>query len=273
MTTHRTHAVRRALTTAESANSQPEGAYAEYQSWGEAFASQLPESDAPKSAQAVSLSALHSIDPLGMGPEPIKPGLKEAEYVSYSRGGSWTPWGSAQNARTIQRGVQFYSTAGHGGLGITEAVAEKHLTDAARIAAGRPKQGKYWFEEDVDAAIPLYEQPEWARAYFGKRFGVHYPSLVQTVLTGSFYERYRENRVAGVKEPKPKPAPALTVDSVLLAQKPLELRSGRTIPAGTKLRVHDIGRTNLTLHIPGVGLLRIAKAELAGDSPRFVLSE
>jgi hypothetical protein len=273
MTTHRTHAARRALATAESANSQPEGAYAEYQPWGEAFASQIPEDDAPKSAQTVSLSALRSIDPLGMGPEPVKPGLGEAEYVPYSRGGPWTPWGSAQSARTIQRGVQFYSTAGHGGMGITEAVAEKHLTDAARIAAGRPQQGKYWFEEDIDFAIPLYEQPEWARAYFGKRFGVQYPSLVQGVLTGPSYARYREDRVTGAKESKPKPAPVLTGDSILLSQEPLELRSGRTIPAGTKLRVHDIGRTNLTLHIPGIGLLRIAKAELAGDSPRFVLSE
>lgn len=273
MTTHRTHAVRRALATTEAANSQPEGAYAEYRPWGEAFAAGVPEDDAPNSAQVISPSALHRIDPLGTGPEPIKPGLKEAEAIPYSGRGPWTPWGYAQSARILQRGVQSYSTAGHGGMGITEAIAEKYLTDAARIAAGRPEQGKYWFEEDADGVIPLYEQPEWARAYLGKRFNSVYPSLVQRVLNSPYYARYREDRVIGAKESKPKPAPALTVDSVLISQGPIELRSGQTIPAGTKFGVREVGRTNLTVYIPGVGLLRIPKAELAGDSPRFVLSE
>jgi len=62
MTTHRTHAVRRALTTAESANSQPEGAYAEYQSWGEAFAtsaeSAIPRPETAEQALSAFLTTV-----------------------------------------------------------------------------------------------------------------------------------------------------------------------------------------------------------------------
>jgi hypothetical protein len=62
MTTHRTHAVRRALATTEAANSQPEGAYAGYRPWGEGFAASvkpaIPRPETPEQALNAFLAAI-----------------------------------------------------------------------------------------------------------------------------------------------------------------------------------------------------------------------
>lgn len=74
-----------------------------------------------------------------------------------------TPWGKADGVREIMRGVRWVNTPGHGGLGVAHSAAEKLLTSAAR-RLGDYAGGYYWYEEDVQCAIPFFEHPEWAHA-------------------------------------------------------------------------------------------------------------
>jgi len=86
----------------------------------------------------------------------------EKGAIHYPEGkGPRSPWGPAQSAYPIERGVTWVSCAGHGGLGIAEGVARKKLSPAAR-AQGDARGGYYWYEEDVAYTIPFYEQPEWS---------------------------------------------------------------------------------------------------------------
>ena len=83
---------------------------------------------------------------------------------SYPEGkGPRTPWGPAQYAYFIVRGVTLFGTAGHGGIGIGSAAAKKFLSPNARSLADR-HGGNYWYEEDCLFAVPLYEHPEWIEA-------------------------------------------------------------------------------------------------------------
>lgn len=71
-----------------------------------------------------------------------------------------TPWGSSQTARKVMPGLTWYDTAGHGGLCISHGLANKKLSPNAR-AEGIKYAGSYWYEEDVQWCIPMYENPEW----------------------------------------------------------------------------------------------------------------
>lgn len=46
--------------------------------------------------------------------------------------GPSTPWGPAQFSYILHRGVVFYSTAGHGGMRVSERIAEKYMTEYSR---------------------------------------------------------------------------------------------------------------------------------------------
>jgi hypothetical protein len=74
--------------------------------------------------------------------------------------GSWTPWGKAQDATQITRGVWWVSTASHGGLAVSLGRAQRVLTEKAR-SIGIQIGGYRWFEEDSDWAVPAAEHPEW----------------------------------------------------------------------------------------------------------------
>jgi hypothetical protein len=85
------------------------------------------------------------------------------EELSYPYGkGPRTPWGKAQVAYKIDRGVTWYSTPGHGGLGVSGSVARKYLSPQA-MASALKSGGSFWFEEDVDWVIPFYEVPKWEK--------------------------------------------------------------------------------------------------------------
>ena len=62
--------------------------------------------------------------------------------------GIWTPWGRSQGGNPYMPGVNFYHTAGHGGLKL-----HKPLNDEIP-AAFRNQEG--WYEEDCEFAIPFY---------------------------------------------------------------------------------------------------------------------
>jgi hypothetical protein len=92
-----------------------------------------------------------------------------AEIKSYPEGkGTSTPWGRAQYSQTLERGVTFYGTAGHGGLSVTFAWAEKNLTPHA-IMLGSVYAGKLWYEEDCQINIVFYEDPDLFQRMMGKR--------------------------------------------------------------------------------------------------------
>jgi hypothetical protein len=70
-----------------------------------------------------------------------------------------SPWGAVQDQDSYCPGVTRVSTAGHGGIAVAEGIAHKHLSEEARRRAGFHHSGYYWYEEDCDWAIPIYELP------------------------------------------------------------------------------------------------------------------
>lgn len=76
---------------------------------------------------------------------------------------SHSPWGHIQDTTQVAPGVRWVSTAGHGGLMVAKATAERLLSTAAREAADF-SCGCYCFEEDCLYAVAFYEHPEWQRA-------------------------------------------------------------------------------------------------------------
>lgn len=71
-----------------------------------------------------------------------------------------TPWGPAQTGYKLANGVWWFSTAGHGGLMVSRAMAQAKLSGAAR-KMGEVWSGAFWYEEDVQYAVAFYEVPEW----------------------------------------------------------------------------------------------------------------
>ena len=80
-----------------------------------------------------------------------------------------TPWGRADHLRTITTGVIEVSTPRHGGIAIAKGYAEKHLSEAAREKAIF-QNSYYFFEEDCDWAIPMFELKELWEVYFKPSF-------------------------------------------------------------------------------------------------------
>lgn len=81
--------------------------------------------------------------------------MAEQRYFEDGKG-TWTPWGTAQYAARFSRGVVFYSTSRHGGLKVTRCVGDRYLSEFARTHCVST-DGAYWFEEDGDINIALYE--------------------------------------------------------------------------------------------------------------------
>jgi hypothetical protein len=70
-----------------------------------------------------------------------------------------TLWGRADDSRQLTRGVVWYTTPGHGGLGVSLAWAAQNLTPAAQ-ELGERQYGRLWYEEDCLCSIVFYEHPE-----------------------------------------------------------------------------------------------------------------
>ncbi len=67
-----------------------------------------------------------------------------------------SPWGKVDFKETIQRGIHWVNTPGHGGLMIATGVARKLLSEAAR-KQGTTFGGYLAYEEDCQYAVALYE--------------------------------------------------------------------------------------------------------------------
>ena len=76
-----------------------------------------------------------------------------------------SPWGTIQYSRVIAPGCREVSTAGHGGLMLTEKFALNHLSRSARDRALVYEEGRYartlrrfyCYEEDCDYCIAAIE--------------------------------------------------------------------------------------------------------------------
>jgi hypothetical protein len=70
--------------------------------------------------------------------------------------GTPTPWGVSQgDAVDLGRGLKVYSTAGHGGLAVSRGLARRLSGQTLNCAI--EYGGRYWFEEDCDMIMPIYE--------------------------------------------------------------------------------------------------------------------
>jgi len=65
----------------------------------------------------------------------------------------YSPWGEIQHSHDITRGIKVVSTAGHGGIMISEALAKSKLPPIA-LKKAIFYSGYYCFEEDCAYAIP-----------------------------------------------------------------------------------------------------------------------
>lgn len=86
--------------------------------------------------------------------------IERVTYPLDSKGydaGPSTPWGKAQGGYHIWRGVICYYTAGHGGFRVSKRLAEKYMTPYSRKNCTRFDGRSYWFEEDCEINLPLYE--------------------------------------------------------------------------------------------------------------------
>lgn len=73
----------------------------------------------------------------------------------YKRGMS-TPWGECQDKRVLGRGVFTVSTAGHGGLAVSRALALR-LFQSEALKTAMETKGYFWFEEDCAISMALVD--------------------------------------------------------------------------------------------------------------------
>jgi hypothetical protein len=71
--------------------------------------------------------------------------------------GMSTPWGTCQNKTVLARGVFTVSTAGHGGLAVSRALALRLFQREALRLAAFESNGYFWFEEDCAISLALVD--------------------------------------------------------------------------------------------------------------------
>lgn len=87
-----------------------------------------------------------------------------------------TPWGASQTTHKVMNGLTWYSTAGHGGLCVSKGLADKKLSPNAR-AEGIKYAGSYWYEEDCQWCIPMYENPDWLKLMLERKIFSYVPTM------------------------------------------------------------------------------------------------
>lgn len=83
------------------------------------------------------------------------------------RGYKHTPWGAAQHIEKEAEGIVWYSTASHGGYGLSEARLRAMPVEYARHT---PFAGRGWYEEDCDWCLVWLSFPEDMRRAHGDKF-------------------------------------------------------------------------------------------------------
>lgn len=140
-------------------------------------------------------------------------------------------WGEIQEEYKLAPGVKWVTTAGHGGLMVSDAKARKELS-AAAYKIGEKYQGWLCYEEDALWAIPFYENPEWESALVAKAGGrISTPDAKEGVIKTSAPQYFKMLEL-GVQLGRP-----VKVWDTLRATRDIPLRSGNSLPAGSQLVV------------------------------------
>lgn len=176
----------------------------------------------------------------------------DQSWDDYDRKAPKTPWGSAQTAYNIARGVTWYSTAGHGGLKVAKGIAQKMLSDAAR-KMGDFWGGAYWYEEDVAWAIPCYEVPQWDALIARKMGGKKHSKKDLEQIVRRWYPKYFEMVESGFALPEP-----LKRGDTLEFKKPVRFSGGITFKPGDQVTVAKVMRSNFIFQSGG-GLYRMSQ--------------
>jgi len=174
----------------------------------------------------------------------------DKSWDDYDRSAPKTPWGPAQDAYVIDRGVAWYSTAGHGGMKVARGVAQKMLSDAAR-KMGDLWGGAYWYEEDVGWAIPCYEVPKWDALLTRKLGG----SIHTKDMLGKIIERNYPKYFKLLEEDFAMPAPLKPGDTVEFKIN-IPFSGGITFKPGQQVTVRKVDRSNFIFQAGG-GLYRL----------------
>lgn len=72
-----------------------------------------------------------------------------------------TPWGNAQQVVRYAPGVNFYSTAGHGGFKLSKRINDLLIPQYLKQATWSGLGLKGWYEEDCDWAIVVIALSSW----------------------------------------------------------------------------------------------------------------
>ena len=185
--------------------------------------------------------------------------VRELSWPDGDRSAPWTPWGPAQHAYEIARGVRQYMTASHGGVAVAAGAARTLLTGAA-VKSGMFANGYYWYEEDSDALIPYYEHPEWL-----KSLGNNYSLEKLEADTRRSHPRYFAMRDSGVTL-----APKLKAGATLKVLKPIEFRSGATMKPGLLIKVEKVTGASLVVSFGG-SLFKLPMSYYMDDDPYLAL--
>jgi len=89
-----------------------------------------------------------------------------------------SPWGPIQDVEHLAPGMDFVMTASHGGIRVTREAAYRLLTSAA-LKCAIEKDGYFFFEEDCNYVIVMYEIP-WLRC---KVFGPEINKVEEHILS------------------------------------------------------------------------------------------
>jgi hypothetical protein len=143
----------------------------------------------------------------------------------------YSPWGEIQESYKIAPGVQWVTTASHGGLMVSEAKARKELS-AAAYKLGDKYQGWLCYEEDAQFVIPFYENPEWESSLVSKAGGKVTTPVAKESAINSYYPQYFKMLEQGIDIGRP-----VKVWDTLRTTRDIPLRSGSSLPKGTQLIV------------------------------------
>jgi hypothetical protein len=86
-----------------------------------------------------------------------------------------TIWGKSDSIIRIKRGLSWVNTPSHGGFAVAEGYAHKHLSISARQRV-EFRNGYFWFEEDCDYAIVMFELHDLFRSTSVTEFPINVPT-------------------------------------------------------------------------------------------------
>jgi hypothetical protein len=131
-----------------------------------------------------------------------------------------TPWGRADDSIQLTRGVNWYSTPSHGGLGVTLAWAAQNLTPAAQ-ELGERWGGKLWYEEDCAYMLVFHECPSLDVAMHPKLRDMSTLELVEdhAKVLRLYYPQYFDSEFKRICRENPVVPPVQVGDYITLTTK------------------------------------------------------